>query len=159
MRAYIILLVLLVSPAAQADWEPQLPPFPQDLHLDPEVIMDLAEVGGVEFITLPVPYVSTLRARTEWSRRQWLVEIKLRIDVTGSLERTHAKVAAAIREGYDARIVNFRGHIDDLETKALQDEATIYELRNPPWYRSKGFFYGLGIATAVVLGGVGALAL
>lgn len=152
MRYLPFLLMLLASTAQASGKEAELPPFPRELHLDPDVDIKVTELNGVPALIMPSEFVATLRARTEWSRKSWLTEMQLRMDVTSAMEKTHERVEAAYISGYEARLELLREHIKKQDKRSLQDAKTIDGLRNPVWYKTRAFAYGSGVVSVFAVG-------
>lgn len=159
MRFVLAAMVLFVAGTARAADPPgrELPPFPEELQLDLDFDPEVTVLEGVPHLVLGVDYVATLRGRTEWALEQWRIERGLRFDIAAIYQESTAELKSTLIEGYEARLALLREYADGLEERAKEDAVTIDKLRNPMWFKSKGFIYGLGISTAlvaVVAGGV-----
>lgn len=93
--------------------------------------------------------------RLLWWRETFQLRLHEHAAVLEALRRSHDTELTVVRESYEREIVGLR---EDLRASTLRYEAELAERRNPPFWETWGFAFGMGaLAMGVIVGVIGGL--
>lgn len=160
MRAVLLVLALtlLAAPVAAQEGAP-VPEGDVDVPPGENVIVVLPEGARAPFAGQLFDAATTLRwgnRIVRYRMRIHLLEEELRVCHEES-EASTARQLQIVEESYTREIEGLR---TDLRDQATRYEGELASLRNPPFYETWGFAFGMGaLATAVVVAVIGGLVL
>jgi len=157
--AALLALGLVLSPVAVAAQDAGAPVPEGDVDVPPgdNVIVVLPEGGRAPFAGQLFDPATALR----WGNR--IVRYRMRIALLTeelSICRTESEASAAeqLRIAEESYMREIEGLRTDLRDQATRYEEELARHRNPPFYETWGFAFGMGVlATGVVVGIIGGL--
>lgn len=158
MRFFVALMVLfvllLVADTAAAQEAVPTPPSipPGDDVIVVTHVGDRATTAGM---LLDTDTAIRWTNRLTWWRETFRLHLEHDAEVTLALQHSHELELSIVRESYEREIEGLRTDLRDAVTRY---EAELAARRNPPFYETWGFAFGMGVlVTGVIVGLVAGL--
>ena len=89
--------------------------------------------------------------RLRWWRETFQLRLREQGEILDALRRSHATEIDVIRESYEREILGLRNNAREL---VVNYEQQLQRYRNPPFYETWGFAFGMGVVVVGVIVGV-----
>ena len=141
-----VLWLLPVSVAAQDLSPPDLPP-------GEDRIEAMAAGSRAPFDGMLLDTDTSIRwlNRLRWWRETFQLRLRQNEEILDALRRSHSTELGVVRSSYEREISGLRDTARDL---MLNYEQQLQRYRNPPFYETWGFAFGMGVVVVSVVVGV-----
>lgn len=89
--------------------------------------------------------------RLRWWRETFQLRLREQGEILDALRRSHDTEIDVIRESYEREILGLRNNAREL---VINYEQQLQRYRNPPFYETWGFAFGMGVVVVGVIVGV-----
>lgn len=147
-----VLLLLLAAPASaqEALQPPDLPPGEDRIEA-----VTAASRAPYDGMLLDMDTAIRWTNRLTWYRETLQLRLREASEVLAAVRQSHETEITVLRESYVREIEALR---TDLRTQVLRYETELARHRDPPFYETWGFAFGMGaLAMGVVVGVIGGL--
>ena len=153
MRIALLAAALLLLPGAVAAQDinpPDIPP--GEDHIEALTSGERAPFTGMLLETdTAIRWTNRLR----WWRETFQLRLREQGEVLDALRRSHGTEIDIIRQSYEREILGLR---DTARELVVNYEQQLQRYRNPPFYETWGFAFGMGvIVVAIIVGTVAGL--